>query len=352
MRRVFVRACALSVPDLTAAAATAAVATAGAANPGAYAFVQEIVVPGDGGWDYLSIDARARRLYVTHGDHIDVIDIDRNALVGRIADTAGVHGFAIAGELARGYASDGGASQVSIVDLNTQQTLATVATGANPDAIVFEPSQRQVYAFNGRAQSATVFDARSGEVLDTIALPGKPEFAVADPAAGRIYDNIEDQNLVVAIDAATHAIVARWPIAPGESASGMALDTAHHRLFIGCRNQRMVMLDTRNGRVLASLPIGSGVDANAFDPGTQLAFSANGEGTVSIAREQSPDRLAPVQTLPTRPGARTMALDPISHRIYLASATLSAAPEASPHARPVPVPGSFRILVYGPIAAQ
>jgi DNA-binding beta-propeller fold protein YncE len=309
------------------------------ANYSPYRLEQEIALPGEGAWDYLSIDPAGRRLYVAHGDHVDVVDIDRNALVGRIADTPGVHGFAVAAALGRGYASDGHASQISVVDLKSLQTLAHVNAGSNPDAIVFEPNRGEVYAFNGRANSATVIDARSAEVLATIELPGKPEFAVADPEAERIYDNIEDQNLVVAIDARTHAIVDRWPTAPGEGPTGMALDSAHHRLFVACHNQRMVMLDTHTGQVIATVAIGQGVDASAFDPATRLAFASNGEGTVSIVRESGPDALAPVQTLVTRASARTIALDPASHRIYLASGTRA-------------LPDSVRILVYGPTAAH
>jgi DNA-binding beta-propeller fold protein YncE len=311
-------------------------AAAGEPNAVLYAFEQEIPLAGDSHWDYLSIDPGARRLYVAHGDHIDVLDIDRNAVVGRIADTPGVHGFAIAAELARGYASDGQAARLSVVDLGSLRTLANVDTAANPDAVVFEPLRREVYAFNGKAHSVTVVDARDNRVVATIGLPGKPEFAVADPQAGRVYDNIEDQNLVVAIDVRTHAIVARWPIAPGENATGMALDSAHHRLFIGCRNQRLLMLDTDSGQVLASLPIERGVDANVFDPQTQLLFSANGEGTVSIVRVQGSDHLTLLQTLPTRAGARTMAVDPSSHRVYVASGG----------------PGGVSILVYAPRAAR
>ena len=329
------------------------------APPPRYALIQEIRLAGDGGWDYLSIDPAARRLYVAHGDHIDVLDIDDDTLVGSIADTPGVHGLAIAHELGRGFASDGRASQASIVDLNSLATIARVATGDGPDAIVYESGRNEVYTFNGRGHSATVFDAHSGNVVATIALPGTPEFAVADPAAGRVYENIEDKNLIVAIDVRSHAIAEQWPIAPGESASGMDIDTAHHRLFIGCHNQRMLMLDAGNGHVIASVPIGMGVDANAFDPGTQLAFSSNGEGTVTIAREDTPEKLSVVQTLQTQAGARTMALDPITHNIYLATAdrvpALTAPPDQSgaatgpPRGRPAIVPGSFRILVYGPL---
>jgi DNA-binding beta-propeller fold protein YncE len=313
-----------------------------------YAFITQIPVAGDGGWDYLSIDAAARRLYVAHGDHVDVIDIDHNAVAGSIVDTPGVHGVAIAHQLGRAYVSDGQTAQASIVDLNTLATTARVATGDGPDTVVYEPSRNEVYTFNGRGRSATVFDARSGDVIATIELPGRPEAAVADAAAGRVYDNIEDKNLIVAIDAHSHAIVAQWQIAPGESASSLDIDTAHHRLFVGCRNQQMLMVDAGNGRVIGSVPIGVGVDASAFDPGTQLAFSATGEGTVTIAHEDSAEKLSVVQTLQTQPGARTMALDPSTHNIYLATVDRVPAPAGSPPGRPAIVPGSFRILVYGP----
>jgi DNA-binding beta-propeller fold protein YncE len=330
-----------------------------AATPPHYGFIKEIRLAGDGGWDYLSIDPTARRLYVAHDDHIDVVDIDHDTVVGSIAGTPGVHDIAIAHDLGRGFASDGQASQASIVDLNSLATIARVETAAGPDAIVYEPSRKEVYTFNGRDHSATVFDAQSGNVVATIALPGRPEFAVADPAAGRIYDNIEDKNLIVAIDVRSHAIVDQWPIAPGEGPTGLDIDTAHHRLFVGCHNQRMLMLDAGNGRVIALVPIGMGVDANVFDSGTQLAFSANGEGTVTIAHEDSPEKLSVVQTLQTQTGARTIALDPSTHNIYLATADLVPAPAASPgqsgaaagppRGRPAIVPGSFRILVYGPV---
>ena len=204
--------------------------------------------------------------------------------------------------------------------------------------------------FNGRGHSATVFEAVSGDVIATIPLPGKPEFAAADPQAGRVYDNIEDKNEVAVIDAKTHQIVATWSIAPGEEASGMAIDVAHHRLFLGCGNKMMVMMDSTSGKVVASVPIGQGVDANAFDSGTQLAFASCGSGTVTIAKEASPESLTLVQTLQTEPRARTMALDPQTHKIYLASARFEAAPEPAPGAPrrwPKMVPGSFKVLVYG-----
>lgn len=312
-----------------------------------YRFIRQIRLAGDGGWDYLSVDAIARRLYVAHGDHVDVVDIEHNTLVGQIAGTPGVHGVAIAHELDRGFVSDGQSSQVGIVELGALSTITRVTTGAGPDAIVYEESRNEVYTFNGRDESVSVLDAGSGRMVATVVLPGRPEFAVADPQASRIYENIEDRNLVVAIDVQSHALVKQWPVSPGEGPAGMAIDSAHHRLFVGCRNQRMLMLDAVDGRVIASVPIEAGVDANAFDAGTLLAFSANGAGTVTIAHEDTPESLRVVQTLRTQPGARTMALDPMTHNIYLATADRVPADGASA-VRPAIVPGSFRILVYGP----
>jgi DNA-binding beta-propeller fold protein YncE len=317
---------------------------------GTYHLVKEIPVSGEGGWDYLTIDEGARRLYVSHATKVVVIDLETNAIVGEIADTPGVHGIALAPELKRGFTSNGRENKSSIIDLTTLQKISKVDTGENPDAMLYEPGRKEVYMFNGRGQSATVFAADSGKVLATIPLGGKPEFAVADPQAGRIYVNIEDANEVVVLDAAAHAVVAHWPIAPGAEATGLAIDLAHHRLFIGCHNQLMVMMDSVDGKVVASVPIGQGVDATAFDPATQLAFSSNGEGTVTIAREETPEKLTVVQTLTTERSARTMALDPKTHRIYLPSAKFEPAPEmpaGGPRPRPKMIPGSVKILVYG-----
>jgi len=335
---------------LLAYAGFAVTGVAAAGKTVQYEFLSEIEVGGATGWDYLSIDSDARRLYVTHGTHIAVIDLDAGKVVGDIADTPGVHGFAIAHDLGRGFSSNGQEAKLSIVDLASLQTVGKVGTQAGPDAVLYEPSRKEVYAFNGRGHSATVIAAPSGEALATIALPGKPEFAAADSAAGRVFVNIEDKNEIAVIDTRQRKIVATWPIAPGESASGMAFDPAHHRLFIGCDNKLMLMIDSTNGKVVASVPIGAGVDANAFDPGLQLAFSSNGEGTLTVAHEDSPEKLSVVQTVKTQPSARTLALDPKTHRIYLAAAKLLPAPQPEPGAprqRPAVIPGTFKILVYG-----
>jgi DNA-binding beta-propeller fold protein YncE len=317
---------------------------------GPYHLLTEIPVGGEGGWDYLSIDAAGRRLYASHATKVVVIDIDKQQVVGEIADTPGVHGFALAPELGRGFSSNGREAKCSVVDLASLKTVSKVGTGENPDAIVYDAGRQEVYAFNGHGESATVFSAKTGNVITNIALPGKPEFAAADPKAGRVYNNLEDKSEVVAIDTKTHQIANTWPIAPGEEASGMAIDVEHHRLFLGCHNKLMVMMDSTSGKVVATVPIGDRVDANAFDPGTQFAFSSNGDGTVTIAHEDAPDKLVVVQQLTTERGARTMALDPQTHRIYLASAKYEPQPPpqpGEPRQRPKIIAGSFKILVYG-----
>jgi len=271
-------------------------------------------------------------------------------VAGEIPDTPGVHGVALAPDLGRGFTSNGGENKSSIVDLKSLQTLAKVETGQNPDGMLYEPGQQEVYMFNGRGQSATVFAAKTGKVVATIPLAGKPESAVADLKAERVYNNLEDKSEVAVIDTKTHQVVNRWPISPGEEPSGIAIDLTHHRLFLSCANQKMVMMDSATGKVVTSVTIGSGVDANAFDPGTQLAFASCGDGTVTIAHEDSSDKLTVVQTLKTKPRAKTMALDPQTHKIYLGAADYEPAGQAQPGQRP-PRPkvisGTFKILVYG-----
>ncbi len=318
------------------------------AADGVYRQVQDIAIGGDGGWDYLSVDAANHRLYVSHATKVVVVDLTRNAVVGEIAPTPGVHGIALAPDLGRGFVSNGQEATAAIFDLKTLQILSRVKTGDNPDAILYEPVHREVYTFNGRGKSASVFDARTGEVRATIPLPGKPEFAVFDAAAGRIYVNIEDTSTLVAIDSAKRTVVATWPIAPGEEASGLALDPARHRLFVGCGNRLMLMMDATNGKVLASVPIGAGVDANAFDPGTGLAFASSSDGTLTVAGTEVGDKLSVVQTLATPPRSRTMTLDPTTHRLYVAAADFAAAvtgPDGKPQ-RPQALAGSFKVVVY------
>jgi YVTN family beta-propeller protein len=317
------------------------------AAEGPYQLIKEIQIGGEGGWDYLNVDSVAKRLYVSHGTKVVVVDTASNEIVGEIADTPGVHGAVAAPSLGRVFTSNGRGNTASIVDAKTLQTISKVETPANPDFIMYEPKQKEVYTFNGGGKSASVIDAASGKVVATIPLGGKPEAGVSD-GAGRVFVNIENLNNIAVIDVATHAVVANWPIAPGEEAAGLAIDTKNHRLFIGAHNNLMVMMDATNGKVVGQVPIGPGVDATWFDPGTGYAFSSCGDGTTTIAHEDSSDKLTVVQTLKTERGARTMALDPSTHRIYLAAARYEAPAAGAPaNARPQIVPNSMHMLVYG-----
>jgi DNA-binding beta-propeller fold protein YncE len=315
---------------------------------GPYRQVKEIAIGGEGGWDYLSVDPAARRLYVSHATKVVVVDIDKDTVVGEIAPAPGVHGIAVAPDLGRGFVSNGRADTVSIVDLKTLEIVGTVKTGANPDAILYEPARSEVYAFNHTGHSVTVFDARTGDVRATIPLPGVAEFGVLDAQRGRVYVNVEDASQIVAIDTATHAAVATWPLAPGEEPTGLAFDPEGRRLFAACGNGRLVMVDAATGKVLASAPIGAGADGAAFDPGTRLAFASNGDGTLTVARPEGKEKLSVVQTLSTPKRSRTMTLDPKTHRLYVAAAEFAppvTGPDGKPQ-RPQVVAGSFKVVVY------
>ena len=331
---------------------TAAIVAVFAAQPGAqsgqYSLIKEIKIGGEGGWDYLNVDSAAKRLYVSHATKAIVVDTAKDAVIGEIADTPGIHG-AIAAGPGRIVTSNGRGNNASIVDDKTFQTLAKVETEGNPDYIMWEPKQKEVYTFNGRGRSASVIDVAGSTVIATIPLGGKPEAGQPDPAAGRVYVNIEDKSNVAVIDVATHKVVANWPIAPGEEASGLAIDTKNHRLFIGASNKLMLMMDSTNGSIVGQVPQCAGVDSTWFDPATSLAFSSCGDGTVTIAHEDSPTKLTVVQTLKTAQGARTMALDRATHRIYLAAAEYGPPPADAPpgRGRPTIIPNSMRLLVYG-----
>ena len=317
------------------------------AAEGPYKLLTEIKIGTAGGWDYASVDSAGNRLFVSHGTSVVVIDTAKNTVVGEIAPTPGVHGIAVAPELGKAFVSNGRENTAAVVDLKTLKIVARVATGANPDAIVYEPAHKEVYTFNGRGKSTTVIDAVTGAVKATIALPGKPEFAAVDVKAGRIYNNIEDASTIVAIDTATHQVVNTWPIAPGEEASGLAIDLAHHRLFTVC-DKMMVMLDSTTGKVLGTLAIGDGPDAAAYDPGTGYVFASASDGTMTVAKVDAAGKLTVVQTLATPQAMRTMTLDPATHRLYAAAADFTPGPvgaDGKP-GRPTMVPGSFRVMVY------
>jgi DNA-binding beta-propeller fold protein YncE len=316
-----------------------------------YHMVREIALPGDGGWDYLAYDPGTHHLFVSHATEVNVVDPGSGAVVGGIPDIPGVHGIAFAPELGRGFISDGRDSTVTIFDLHSLAVLRRVTvTGRNPDAILYEPVTHRVFTFNGRSANVTGLDARTGAVLGTIALGGKPEFAVADGHGG-IFVNIEDKSEVVFFDARTLVERARWNLPGCEEPSGLAFDAGHERLFSVCGNGVMVILDAASGQRVASVPIGDGVDAARFDAATALAFASNGDGTLTVIREVTPDSFRVAETVPTQRGARTMELDPVTHHVFLSVASFApASADSSTAARPrrSMVPGSFRVLVLAP----
>ena len=315
-----------------------------------YHLLSEIPIGGEGGWDILTIDSFASHLYLSHATKVVIVDLNTNSVTGEIADTPGVHAFVAVPEVQRGFSSNGKESKSSVVDLTTLKTISKIDTGSNPDAVVYEPRHAEVYVFNHTGHSVTVINTKTATVSATIPLGGNPEFAVVDETAGRVYCNIEDKSEVAVIDADKHEVVARWSLSPGEGPTGIALDATHHRLFSGCHNKMMVMLDTESGKMVGSVPIGTGVDGCAFDEATQLAFASCGDGTTTIAKEEAPNKLSVLQVLKTERGARTMALDARTHRIYLPTAQFAPAPSPSPGAspaRPSIVPNTLKVLVYG-----
>jgi len=284
-----------------------------------YSIIKKIPIPGTGSWDYLSIDEAARRLYVSHGTQVEVIDIDALTVVGSIPNTPGVHGIAIAPEAGRGFVSDGQANTVTIFDLKTLKPIADGPTGRKPDAIIYDPATLRVFAFNGGSNSATVIDAASGKVAGTVDLGGGPEFAAAD-GAGFVFNNLEDESLVLKINSRELKVEQRWPTAPCASPSSMAMDRANRRLFLGCRSKVMAVMNADTGQIITTLPIGDHVDATAFDSETKLIFNSNGEGTITVIHEDSPDKYSLVDTVTTLPRAKTMALDPKTHQLFLSTA--------------------------------
>ena len=282
-----------------------------------YQVTKKIPIPGQGGWDYLTVDESARRLYVSHGTRVDVLDVDSGEILGSIP-TVGVHGIAVAPELGRGFVSDGKASKVLIFDLKTIKVVQEVVAGKNPDAIIYDPASSHVFAFNGGSNSATAINAADGKVAGTIDLGGGPEFAVAD-GQGFVFNNLEDQSLVLKIDSRKLKVEQRWPTAPCASPSSMAIDRPNRRLFIGCRSKVMAVMNADTGQVITTLPIGDHVDATAFDPDTRLIFNSNGEGTITVIRQETPDKYSIVESVKTLPRAKTMALDPKTHQLFLST---------------------------------
>lgn len=310
------------------------------AAQGMYSQVGDIPIGGPlpASWDYLNVDSASKRLYVSHASEVVVIDTATNKVVGRIADTPGVHGIAIGS--GRVFTSNGRENKVSVVDPKTLATLSKVETGgANPDAILYEPKNQEVWAFNHTGKSATEIDARTSKVVATIPLSGTAETGQADAAAGRVYVNIEDTNSIDVIDIASKKVVANWPVAPGKEPTGMAIDVATHRLFVGA-GPMMVMMDSTNGKVVASVPICTGTDATWYDAATKTAFSSCRDGKLTVARVAG-DKMTVVQTIETAPGSKTMALDPATHQIYVAGAKPNTSGGRGND------PESFHVFVFG-----
>ncbi len=337
-------------PTALAALALAFVTVASRRSP-TYHLLNRFVLGGDGGWDYLALDTARHRLFIARQNRIMVVDPERGTLLGEIPGLERAHGIALAYETGHGFATSGADSTVVMFDLATLKVLGRTTAAIDDDAILYDPASHHIFTFNGDAGSSTVIDPASGQRLGTIALGGKPEFAVS-AGDGMLYVNIEDQGAIAELDARAMKVTRRWSIAPCESPTGLAIDRAHRRLFSVCRSKVMAISDTRAGKLITTVPIGSGPDGAAFDPATGNAFSSNGDGTLTVVHEDGPNAFRVTQTVPTMPGARTMTLDPVTHRVYLVSARFgeapAAAPPSAPRRRPPMIPGSFTLLVFGP----
>ena len=307
-----------------------------------YHIVGEIKIGGEGGWDYLTVDPAARRLYVSHATHVVVVDIDSSKVVGDIPDTPGVHGIAIAPELNKGFISNGRNNTMTIFDLKTLKATGSAATGENPDSIRYDAVSGRVFTFNGRSKNATAIVAKTGAVVGTIALPGKPEFSVAD-GKGKVYVNIEDTNEIVEIDAAKASVSKKYALTGCDGPSGLAIDAKNRKLFSVCSNRVMAVSDPDSGRVVATPPIGAGSDGCAFDPGTGYAFSSNGDGTLTVV-QQAAGKYDVLENIATERGARTIAVDEKTHRIF--TPTAKTAPSTG-GGRATFVPDTFKVLVVG-----
>jgi DNA-binding beta-propeller fold protein YncE len=314
-----------------------------------YHLIKKVKLGGTGGWDYLEVDPATHRLFISRGTHVIVVDPAQGKIVGDIPDTQGVHGIAIANEFNKGFTTNGRTSDSTIFDLATLKALENAKTDKDTDAVIYDPFSKRVFTFNGDANTASAIDAKSGKVVNTFPLGGGPEFGASD-GKGKIFVNLEDKSSLVRFDANTLKIENTWPLAPCESPSGLAIDAVHEILIVGCHNKLMAFVDGNSGKVLGTVPIGQGVDANRFDPVTGYAFASCGDGSLTIAHEDSPMQFSPVETIQTQRGARTMALDYATHTVYLVTAEFGPAPAATadnPHPRPAILPDTFTLLIYG-----
>ena len=338
----------MRVPFACLAAACTILALPAFGQPGpGYHVLKSYTLGGDGGWDYLNLDPATGNLFITRGSHVMVVDPASGKQLADITGLQGIHGTTFIGD--RAYVSEGGANGIAVIDTGRFSKIAEIAVGTRPDGILYDPFSKRIFTFNGASKDATAVDPVSGKAVGTVPLGGKPEAAVSD-GAGTIFVNIEDKSELVAFDAKTLTVKQHYPLAPCQEPSGIAADLPHGRIFSGCDNKMIAVTDMKTGKAVAQIPIGEGVDANRFDPATGLVFSSNGEsGTLTIAHEDSPTKFTLLQNLVTAEGARTMELDPKSHRVYVVTADRKpGTPTADrPNPRPVPVPGTFRLLVIG-----
>lgn len=319
------------------------------AQDAGYHVLNSFKLGGEGGWDYLTMDTASRRLFISRGTHVIVLNVDSGTVEGDIPDTPGVHGIALAPDLGRGFVSNGREGTVTIFDLKSLKFISKVKAGENPDAILYDPASKRVFTFNGRSHDSTAIDAANGTVLGTIKLDGKPEFAVSD-AKGKVFVNIEDKSELSEIDPNKLEVKSTWPLAPCQEPSGLAIDRKNHRLFVGCDNEMMAVVDAGNGKVITTLPIGKGVDATRFDPDKGLAFASCGDGHLNVIKEDSKDKFSAAENVATQEGARTLALDGKTHNIYLVTAKFGPPPAATadqPHPRHSIMPDTFVVLVVG-----
>jgi len=323
----------------------------GIAQDSGFKVLDKVKVGGEGGWDYLNADPVTGMVFISRGTHVQVLDMEKKTIVADIPNTNGVHGIALAHEFGKGYISDGRDTAVTVFDLKEFKTLKVIKIkGLNPDAIIYDDASKRVFTFDGRSSDATAIDAATDSVVGTVALDGKPEFAQAD-GQGNVYVNIEDKSTITGFDAKSLKVLKTWSIAPGEEASGLAIDRKNHLLFSVASNKKMIVSDYAAGKVVGDVPIGEGPDAAGFDPELQLAFSSNGrDGTLTVVHEDAPDKFTVVDNVKTQMSARTMSLDPKSHRIYLSAAEFGKVPEPTkenPRSRPPMIPGSFTIIIVG-----
>lgn len=311
-----------------------------------YKVTERAKLGGEGGWDYLTYDADGSRLFISRGTHVMVVDPKTLKVTNDITGLQGVHGIAVAPDLGRGFITSGGDNMLVIFDLKTLAVLDKVKVGERPDAILYDAFNHRVYTFNAKTQDSTVVDAATGKVVGTIPLGGKPETPATD-GKGTIFVNIEDKSEIARIDAASLKVTARWPMAGCKDPSALAFDKTHRRLFAGCDEKVMAVVNADSGKLVTTVPIGDGVDAGAFNPKTQQIFMSTGEGVMTVIHEDSPDKYSVVQNIPTARGARTMTLDEASNTAYTVTAQFEDKPPA-PGQRRAMVPGTFELLVVQP----